>query len=284
MDASICIVVLTVSAFVILSNSEEIIGDDITYKSLLSPTIFLSVNVFCAVFVQLFKTWFEDGETAGFVMYNCRLQVILTNIVSFLIFLMMPLATMLSEATLKGADGSMDSAISTNRVAWACILGQIANISLICYIEWLTSHGCRPVRNLSKATVERIPLQNLNYAYYLGEFGGLGCFIIIALLVIIVFNLAGWSGFMAAACGFLINLVIYIPIFYVGCQSADAYKLCCMGHVNQIVSDRLYKMAWAARNYYIYVKISTAGGSTMLGLCFMGCCMYFFKKDPNIFI
>jgi hypothetical protein len=51
LDASICIVVLTVSAFVILSNSAEIVGDDITYKSLLSPTIFLSVNVFCAVFV-----------------------------------------------------------------------------------------------------------------------------------------------------------------------------------------------------------------------------------------
>jgi hypothetical protein len=57
-----------------------------------------------------------------------------------------------------------------------------------------------------------------------------------------------------------------------------------MGHVNQIVSDRLYKMAWAARNYFIYVKISTAGGSIMLGLCFLGTCMFFFKKDPNIFI
>jgi Na+/H+-translocating membrane pyrophosphatase len=129
----------------------------------------------------------------------------------------MPLATMLSEATLSGGDASIDATLSMNRIAWSCILGQIANVSLICYLEWLTSHGCRPVRNLSKATVERVPLQNLNYAHYLGEFGGFGCFFIMAVLIIVVYNLAGWSGFMAAACGFLINLVIYIPIFYVGC-------------------------------------------------------------------
>jgi hypothetical protein len=159
MDASICIVVLSCSAFVILSNSEEIVTEDITYKSLLSPTIYLSVNVLCAVLVQLFKTWFDDAETAGFTMYNCRLQVIITNIVSFIIFLIMPLATMLDEATLKGNESheSLAATLSVTRTAWSCILGQFANISLICYLEWLTSHGCRPVRNLSEATVERVP-------------------------------------------------------------------------------------------------------------------------------
>lgn len=73
LDSCICIVVLSASAFVILSNSEELIAEDITYKALLSPTIFLSLNVLFAVIVQLFKTWFDDGETAGFTMYNCRL-------------------------------------------------------------------------------------------------------------------------------------------------------------------------------------------------------------------
>jgi hypothetical protein len=64
---------------------------------------------------------------------------------------------------------------------------------------------------------------------------------------------------MGAACGFLINLLIYIPIMYVGAMGADAYKMSCMGIVNEILQDRVYKMAWAARNYAIYVKISNAG-------------------------
>lgn len=51
LDVTICLVVLTVSAFVIFSNSAEVIAEEITYKSLLAPTIYISVNVFCAVIV-----------------------------------------------------------------------------------------------------------------------------------------------------------------------------------------------------------------------------------------
>lgn len=90
---------------------------------------------------------------------------------------------------------------------------------------------------------------------------------------------------MGAACGFIINLLIYVPIMYVGVMAADAYKLCCMGIVNEIVSDRLYKIGWAARNYTIYVRVTTAGikhlkynlgGAFLLALCFMGSCMFMF--------
>jgi hypothetical protein len=71
--------------------------------------------------------------------------------------------------------------------------------------------------------------------------------------------MCGWLGFMAAAAGFLINLVIYVAILYIGIMSSDCHKLSCMGIVSSIMQDRLYKMAWAARNYSIYVKITTAG-------------------------
>lgn len=54
----------------------------------------------------------------------------------------------------------------------------------------------------------------------------------IGLVSFIVFTLSGWSGFMAAAAGFLVNLFIYIPILYVGDMSAEGYKLCCMGMVS----------------------------------------------------
>jgi len=125
MDSSICIVVLSAAAFVLLSNSAELIEDDLTYTALLSPTIFLSVNVLCAVIVQLFKTWATDGETAGFTMYNCRLQVILTNIVSFVIFLLLPLATLIETGTLlsKEAHESLATSYTMTGFAWCCILG-----------------------------------------------------------------------------------------------------------------------------------------------------------------
>lgn len=161
-------------------------------------------------------------------------------------------------------------------------------------MEFLTSHGCQPVRNLASASVERIPVQNVHFAHYLGGFGGLGAIVIMALVVVSVYNLAGWMGFMAAAAGFIINLIIYVPIMYVGVMAADAYKMCCMGIVNEIVSDRLYKIAWAARNYAIYVKVTTAGsikwytsilgGSFLLALCLMGSCLFFFKKDPSLYM
>lgn len=46
-----------------------------------------------------------------------------------------------------------------------------------------------------------------------------------------VFNLAGYAGIMAAAAGFLINVMIMVPIFYIGTMSSDGYKLCCAAHV-----------------------------------------------------
>jgi hypothetical protein len=58
-------------------------------------------------------------------MYNIRLQVILTNIIAFLIFLLMPLATMLDEGTLDGEseEASLMHEWTMTRFAWACILG-----------------------------------------------------------------------------------------------------------------------------------------------------------------
>ena len=117
---------LTASAFIIFGNSDEILADDITYKSLLAPTLYLSLNLLCSVLVQLFKTWFQDDDISTFTMYNCRLLVIITNIVSFLIFLLMPMATILEEFNLDGND-SNDSlhtkGITITRISWSCIVG-----------------------------------------------------------------------------------------------------------------------------------------------------------------
>ena len=51
LDTAICIAVLTVGGFVIFSNSEEVAKENITWKSLLAPTLYFCVNVFCSVIV-----------------------------------------------------------------------------------------------------------------------------------------------------------------------------------------------------------------------------------------
>lgn len=263
MDATICIVVLTVSAFVLFANSSEVVTQE-HYATLLAPTLYLSMNVLCQVLVQLFKTWFDDGDASAFTMYNCRSMVILANIVSFCVFYFMPMATMMAEFSLMGTsspESIQNAALTINKVKWSCILGQLCNLVLIIYLEWLTSHGCGPVRNQSVASVERVPMQNVFYAEYLSGFGGFIALLLFALLVICVYSICGWIGFMAAASGFICNLIIYIPILYVGAMASDGYKLCCMGQVNSIVSDRLYKIAWAARTYAIYARLTSAGNT-----------------------
>lgn len=47
------------------------------------------------------------------------------------------------------------------------------------------------------------------------------------------------------------------------------------------MTDRLFKMTWAARNYMVYLKITTAGSAALLALTFMGCALYLIKGESN---
>ena len=105
-DASLCIVVLIVSSFVILSNSNEILASELIFTSLLAPTIYLSVNFLCQIIVQLFKIVAADDDITEFTMKNSRLMVIITNVVAMLIFLTMPVPTFIAEFSLKGEPNS----------------------------------------------------------------------------------------------------------------------------------------------------------------------------------
>lgn len=67
---------------------------------------------------------------------------------------------------------------------------------------------------------------------YLNGVGGFGTLLIMGILILTLYSLAGWVGFMAGAAGFFINILIMVPIFYIGAMSSDSYKLCCMGIVN----------------------------------------------------
>jgi hypothetical protein len=51
LDSAICIAVLTVAGFVIFTNSAEVAKEDITWKSLLAPTLYFCVNIFCSIIV-----------------------------------------------------------------------------------------------------------------------------------------------------------------------------------------------------------------------------------------
>lgn len=49
---------------------------------------------------------------------------------------------------------------------------------------------------------------NYPYASYLAGIGGFGAVFIMCILVVSVYNLASWAGFMAAAAGFLANIIV----------------------------------------------------------------------------
>lgn len=57
-----------------------------------------------------------------------------------------------------------------------------------------------------------------------------------------------------------------------------------MALVNTIVTERLYKISWAAKTYAIYVRATSAGGSILLALCLLGCSLFYFDKSADIFM
>lgn len=89
-----------------LANSEEIAKENITWRTLLSPTIYLCVNCFCAVVIQMLKTIYYSDETVRFTKVNVQLQILFCNIVSLFIFGLMTSLTYLKEFNMKGKDSS----------------------------------------------------------------------------------------------------------------------------------------------------------------------------------
>ena len=126
LDCAICIAVLTIAGFVMFSDSEEIAKEDITWKSLLAPTLYFCVNCFCAVVVQLFKTIVWNDEVTGFTKINVRLQVLITHTVTLFIFYFMPIVTILGEFTLSGVEAPealKKESITIRKITYSCILG-----------------------------------------------------------------------------------------------------------------------------------------------------------------
>ncbi|CAD8185957.1 unnamed protein product [Paramecium pentaurelia] len=284
LDTAICIAVLTVGGFVIFSNSEEVSKENITWKSLLAPTLYFCVNVFCAVIVQTMKSMIWDNEVVRFTKMNIRQQVLITHLMTLFIFFFMPMVTILKQFSLKGIEAPETLAkedITIRKITYCCILGQLSNLVLLSIGEWMTSHGCQPVRNLALSSSERILTQSFNYATFLSASGQIIIVLTLGIIATAAHALAGYAGILAAAAGFLINVLIIIPLYYIGSISQDGAKLCAASHVTQVVSERFTKMAWAARNYMIYLKITNAGSAILLALTFLGGALYLFKVDNN---
>lgn len=71
---------------------------------------------------------------------------------------------------------------------------------------------------------------NLIYSNYLGDlFTAIPTFLMI-LLVSITYSLLGFPGLLFAASGYVSLFIIYGVIFFIGCNSADSYKLTCFAH------------------------------------------------------
>lgn len=125
-DTAICIATLTVAAFVLFANSAEIAKEDITWKSLLAPTLYFCVNCFCAVIVQMLKTCIWNDEVIGFTKINVRLQVLVAHLVTLFIFYFMPIVTILNEFSITGVEAPealKKEAITIKKITYCCMLG-----------------------------------------------------------------------------------------------------------------------------------------------------------------
>ena len=81
---------------------------------------------------------------------------------------------------------------------------------LISLMEWFTSHGCAPVRNMSMASVPRVPAMHVIYSQYLGGLAGYVPVLILACSLCAVIMIAGYAGALYFAAGFLSIILVFL--------------------------------------------------------------------------
>lgn len=74
-----------------------------------------------------------------------------------------------------------------------------------------------------------------------------------------------------------------MPIFFLGASSNDSYRLTCLANFGGDVQDKVWQMAWAAKNYMIHLKVTNAGGAVLLSFVMIGCTMFLVGKTNNLF-
>jgi len=141
-------------------------------------------------------------------------------------------------------------------------------------MEWFTSHGFAPVRNLANSAVDRIQSMPMIYSSYLGGVTGFVPIFILGLSFSLSLFIAGYAGAIFFTAGFLSLLTVIMPIYYLGANSTDSYRLSCFVTMGEYIHDNLFKISWASRNYMIYLKTTNSGGAILICLIIFGCTGY----------
>lgn len=77
--------------------------------------------------------------------------------------------------------------------------------------------------------------------------------VLLAFIILIVYSIAGFYGIGLCALGLLCTPVTLLSINFLAGISSDAYKFTKTAKTYGVIIDRIYKMAWASRNYSIYL-------------------------------
>ena len=139
----------------------------------------------------------------------------------------------------EGMDVMNAQDISKGKLILCGVLGVLSDMLLISIYEWLTSHGCSPVRNMSYSSVNRIFNMNIIYANYLGNVAVILPLALLAITIAITHHLGGLVGLLFYVVAYVMSLYLQMPIYFVGATTSDSYKLTYFGYVNELIRDNL---------------------------------------------
>lgn len=135
----------------------------------------------------------------------------------------------------------------------------------------------------SLASVNRVLGMNIVYAKYLGGAASFVPIFTMLLMLFVTYAIGGFAGVLYFAAGYMSLLFVSMAVFFAGASASDAYKLTNFVNFAADVQDHVSSIAWAARNYMIYLKVTNAGAMVLLCFVTCGCIMYYAGNTANLF-
>lgn len=195
----------------------------------MAPGLIIVMSMISLIIVSHLKTTFKDEETAWFIAINIRWMIIIGSIISITIAMIVSSVSIKEPFSLAGTGTESITFLGINKskLMLCSVLGILCNILLLGLMEWFTSHGCSPVRNMSLSSVPRITSMHIIYSQYLGGLAGFVPLFILAFSLSLALVIAGYAGALFFTAGFLSIVMILMPILFVGAASTDSYRLSC---------------------------------------------------------
>lgn len=161
-------------------------------------------------------------------------------------------------------------------IIWALVTGMLLASFLICYGEYFTSHAFKPTRDVARETNNRSSMGIITSFIYASNFQFLFFFALI-LAIMISYSIGGFYCTGLSALGLMSSSITLLSINFLSGIINDSYQCAKITRTFAIVKERIYKIAWCARNYSIYIQIVNAGGVFLANLVCIGCILVLTK-------